>query len=69
MTCLYCGGKTKVIDTGRSTEEVIRRRKCLECGKLFFTAERDISYNEGRRLLEEYKGKFECRQHKKKSSS
>jgi len=57
MTCLCCGGKTKVMDSGSSTEEVIRRRKCLECGKLFFTAERDISLNEGRKLLEEYKKK------------
>jgi transcriptional regulator NrdR family protein len=55
MTCLYCGGKTKVMDSASSTEEVVRRRKCLECGKLFFTVERDISTNEGRRLLFEYK--------------
>lgn len=55
MTCLYCGGKTKVIDCATSPEEVIRRRKCLECGKVFYTAERDISLNEGPKLLQEYK--------------
>lgn len=54
MTCLYCGGSTKVIESRSSTEEVIRRRKCLDCGKLFYTAERDIDYKEGVKLLYEY---------------
>jgi transcriptional regulator NrdR family protein len=55
MTCLYCGGPTKVIESRGSSEEVIRRRKCLKCRKLFYTAERDISYNEGKRLMYEYR--------------
>ena len=54
MTCLYCGGPTRVIDCRRSPEEVVRRRKCRDCGKLFYTAERDISYNEGKRLMNEF---------------
>lgn len=54
MTCLYCGGKTKVVESRNSVEEVIRRRKCLECGKLLYTAERDIDYKEGAKLLYEY---------------
>ena len=57
MTCVYCGGKTKVTDCASSSDEVIRRRKCLDCGKVFYTAERDISLNKGRKLLDEYKNK------------
>ena len=55
MNCPYCGEATKVMETGTGQDEIIRRRKCLSCGKLFHTVERDIDYKEGSKLLREYK--------------
>ena len=40
MQCIYCGGKTKVIDKRNGNGFVRRRRLCLECGRRFTTYER-----------------------------
>lgn len=39
MYCRECGGKTIVMDTRSFEEEVYRKRKCLNCGRNFYTAE------------------------------
>lgn len=44
MTCSDCGGHTKVMDTVTIANEVYRRRRCLNCNKLFFTEEIDVGY-------------------------
>lgn len=54
MTCVYCGEKTTVEDTKKAPDEIIRRRKCLGCGKIFYTAERDIDSKLGRKLMYQY---------------
>ena len=40
MKCIYCGGKTRVVDKRPSGNGVRRRRECLVCGKRFTTYER-----------------------------
>ena len=57
MTCPFCGGKAKVVDSASNTEEVVRKRKCLDCGKLNFTTERDIEAWKGADFINEYKYK------------
>lgn len=41
MVCIYCGGKTKVINSRHQArlKQVWRRRKCLSCSNLFSTIE------------------------------
>lgn len=54
MTCLFCGEKTTVVESRSGLDEIIRCRKCLSCGKMFFTCETDMDYEEGKRRLREY---------------
>ena len=42
MDCPYCGSATRVIDSRPDTDRVVRRRKCLECERLFFTTESEL---------------------------
>ena len=51
MICPECGGKTTVIDCARNIRMVIRRRKCKNCGQLYFTEERFIEAQDGRTAL------------------
>lgn len=39
MTCPVCGEKTIVIDSVADSDCVYRKRKCVECGHRFITAE------------------------------
>jgi transcriptional repressor NrdR len=41
MVCIYCGGKTQVINSRlqKRNNQVWRRRKCLVCGQTFTTHE------------------------------
>ena len=39
MTCPYCEGKTKVVDTVCDVDCVYRERKCVTCGYRFLTTE------------------------------
>jgi transcriptional repressor NrdR len=41
MTCPYCAGFTKVIDSRPDEDSVYRRRECLSCKKRFSTIEID----------------------------
>lgn len=59
MTCIYCGGDTKVIDTCGGTDEIIRRRRCLTCRKTFYTVESDIDNKLGAMIMNQYK-KAKC---------
>lgn len=38
MMCPYCGGDSKVVET-RCDGRQIRRRKCKDCRRLFYTLE------------------------------
>lgn len=39
MECPKCGGKTRVIDSGKYIGSVFRQRKCTECDYRFWTEE------------------------------
>lgn len=39
MNCESCGGVTKVVDSRKEGEAVIRRRECSDCGERFTTSE------------------------------
>lgn len=39
MNCPKCGGNTKVTDSRSDSKSVHRRRKCILCGNVFYTAE------------------------------
>lgn len=41
MVCEICGGKSGVIDTISQDDAVYRKRKCKECGHIFYTEEVD----------------------------
>lgn len=43
MDCPYCGSASRVIDSRSESDKVLRRRKCLECEKLFFTTELEVA--------------------------
>lgn len=42
MKCPVCGCDSAVICSRRDCESVCRRRKCLQCGHLFFTTELEL---------------------------
>lgn len=48
MNCPKCKGKLTVCDTVdvEGTNEIYRKRKCLECGHIFFTVEFEVDYTE-----------------------
>lgn len=39
MTCPVCGGRTAVVDSRADCEQVVRRRKCENCGRAIYTSE------------------------------
>jgi transcriptional regulator NrdR family protein len=39
MKCTECGNKTKVIESGAWKGSFHRKRKCMTCGKVFYTSE------------------------------
>ncbi len=41
MTCPVCGCNTKVWDSRKNIDHVLRRRRCLGCGFRFNTIETD----------------------------
>lgn len=57
MICLKCEGDTQVVDTGSSSDEIVRRRKCKKCGYQFYTVERVADMKYPQALLAEYKTK------------
>lgn len=43
MKCPKCNGKVQVVETIQMPEnQVARRRKCLECGRRFYTSEQIV---------------------------
>lgn len=42
MTCPVCGAETKVMCCRKDCESVVRRRKCVECGYVFYTQELEV---------------------------
>lgn len=46
MNCPLCNGNTRVTDCILMEEENYRKRKCKDCGKIFFTLEFEAIENE-----------------------
>lgn len=46
MICPLCYGKLKVVDTRniKKDNSIIRRKRCLSCGALYYTKEKEIDY-------------------------
>lgn len=44
MTCPVCGGKTTVTYCYADCETVQRRRRCLDCRHVFYTAEQESTH-------------------------
>lgn len=42
MNCPVCGGDNKVICSRKNCESICRRRKCLDCGHIFYTTELEM---------------------------
>lgn len=42
MNCPVCGGDNKVICSRKDCESIYRRRKCLDCGYIFYTTELEM---------------------------
>lgn len=56
LNCPFCGGQTKVTETRGNTKVVLRRRKCLSCGRPSYTEETLIlDYEEGAKRLQRIK--------------
>ena len=55
MTCPICGAKTRVVDCRKDCETVVRRRKCTECGYIFYTEETESTSKVYRSVEREYK--------------
>ena len=58
MLCKYCGGATKVMETSKLVDEVYRRRKCVECGKISYTVENDCDDNTGELMIRQRYTKY-----------
>lgn len=41
MTCPLCGSDTRVVDSRKNIDHIIRRRVCAECNHAFYTIEID----------------------------
>lgn len=49
MRCKKCKGKTRVVDSRATSDEVIRRRVCTDCGCQCYT--RELRDTEARDLM------------------
>lgn len=47
MTCPNCNGKNKVIDSRSDEDTVYRKRKCDDCGHIFYTEEQMVLATDG----------------------
>lgn len=45
MVCAECNGDSKVIDSVLIKNVIHRKRKCIECGNIFYTMEIETNFN------------------------
>lgn len=58
MTCPICGGSNTVIGSKQECDAIHRRRRCDECGHIFYTEEYEARTSENYdRLMREYETK------------
>jgi transcriptional regulator NrdR family protein len=63
MQCPYCFSDSVVVDTAVDDDCVVRKRRCknFACKSRFYTIEKDINRQEGRKLFDEIKSKKNAR--------
>lgn len=66
MICPKCSGSTVVVDSVRDDESVYRRRKCLDCGSVFFSIE--VIQNASATLFNIYKRQAGAESKRRRSS-
>ena len=58
MKCTICGERTRVVSTINNTDdfEIYRERKCLGCGRRYFTSEFEVDNDKDfRKLWQKYR--------------
>jgi transcriptional regulator NrdR family protein len=56
MICEDCGGKMRVMETRTVNKSmIVRRRKCIKCGKLMHTFEKPDKTGKARRAITIYR--------------
>jgi transcriptional regulator NrdR family protein len=58
MRCSKCGWQAKVMDSRTSGILTVRRYKCRNCGRIFFTKERGVDYEVGKSALQKISKQF-----------
>lgn len=66
MKCPYCNGLSFVKDTVPDDDTVIRKRQCKKCGKIFYTQENDLDFNNGKKIMNKTKNKIQIERRKRK---
>ena len=54
VTCPICGGTSRVNRSLQDESEVVRRRRCLSCGTVFYTVETDCDEARGAEIFRQY---------------
>lgn len=44
MVCPKCSGKVVVVDNVHVANDIYRKRRCVDCKDIFFTAEFEVDY-------------------------
>ena len=65
MRCPYCHENASVMDTREYVQGMVRRRKCRACGRLFYSVEKVVDYEEGLRIIYEAQNEHYHRKVKK----
>lgn len=55
MTCEVCGQDTTVFVTYSESDTVVRQRKCVSCGHIFYTQEIDMSKEDAKKFISDYR--------------
>ena len=58
MICEQCGGSLYVTDVVKMKYEVIRRRKCKDCGSSYYTSESLIDTATGRMIFQKKRQRY-----------
>ena len=53
--CEVCGQDTTVFVTYSESDTVVRQRKCVSCGHIFYTQEIDMSKEDAKKFISDYR--------------
>lgn len=69
MTCPKCDNDSQVIDTANLEVVTYRKRRCFNCGNIFYTVEQDCDYEEAEREIKDYRNAKRRKQRREKKQS